>query len=465
MYPYAALHRRSPARPGFFKRLLAAWSQKASAVGPLIARLVVGRPVWPERDYAKLAQEAYQRNSVASSAIRMIAESVAQIPWCLYEGKGDDKTEVEDHPFIDLMASPNPEQDWQSLITALISNYKISGNLYCERTTEAKFERMELYAHRPDRITVIPDATGVPDAYEYRCGGDVRRFDVDPARQVRPLLHLRTFNPLNDWYGQSPLDACAWAIDLHNSYSSHNLGLLENAGSPSGALVFEGTKDEVGTLDPDAAEKLLARVRGEERGYGQSGSRMLLDGGKWSWLAMGLDAEKMQSMEGKGQAAREICFTLGVPPMLLGIPGDNTYSNYQEARQAFYQETVIPLAKMLTRAFNQWFAKALGKGVTIEANLDDLDALAEVRKEQWERIEKSTVLSLNEKRDALGYEPVDGGDEHYESAGKIPLSMAADVAQANEDRADEALAAKKPPAKKGGGPLRTSPPYVHEPSR
>lgn len=448
----------------------ALWLAKASAVGPLIARLVVGRPVWPERDYAKLAKEGYQQNPVVSRAVGMIAEAVANIPWVMYTGKGDDKTEVEDHPFLDLMKAPNPEQDWQSLIAALISYYKISGNLYCERTEEAKFERMELYAHRADRIQVVPDATGVPDAYEYRCGGDVRRFDVDPTRQVRPLLHLKTFNPLNDWYGQSPLDACAWAIDLHNSYSSHNLGLLQNSGAPSGALAFEGFGQEPGTLDGDRAEKLLAQIRGEERGYDRSGSRMLLDGGKWSWLQMGLDAEKMQALEGKNQAAREIAFTLGVPPMLLGIPGDNTYSNYQEARQAFYQDTVIPLARMLVRAFQQWFAKPLGKDITLDLDLDNLDALATARAEQWDRIEKSEQLTTNEKREAMGYEPVDGGDVLYVSAGKIPIDMALDVAEANEERADEALAAKQPPGAKKppaakGGPVFKSPPVVHEPSR
>jgi phage portal protein BeeE len=43
-----------------------------------------------------------------------------------------------------------------------------------------------------------------------------------------------------------------------------------------------------------------------------------------------------------GVAAREIALALGVPPMLLGIPGDNTYSNYQEATRSFWR--VLPEA-------------------------------------------------------------------------------------------------------------------------
>ena len=48
-------------------------------------------------------------------------------------------------------------------------------------------------------------------------------------------------------------------------------------------------------------------------------------------------------MEAKHAAAREIALAFGVPPMLLGIPGDNTYSNYQEANRAFWRQTVLPL--------------------------------------------------------------------------------------------------------------------------
>jgi phage portal protein BeeE len=51
---------------------------------------------------------------------------------------------------------------------------------------------------------------------------------------------------------------------------------------------------------------------------------------------------------------------LGVPPMLLGIPGDNTYSNYQEAQRAFWRSTVLPLVARMTKAFSGWLAPAYG---------------------------------------------------------------------------------------------------------
>ena len=129
----------------------------------------------------------------------------------------------------------------------------------------------------------------------------------------------------------------------------------------------------------------------------------------------------MQQHDALHNAARTIAFTLGVPPELVGIPGDKTYSNYAEARLSFYQETVIPLARELVGAINHWFEGQL-EGAHLEINLDNVDALQLARDAQWARLEKSTMLSLNEKREAIGYEPVDHGDEHYVSAGQLPLS-------------------------------------------
>ena len=396
-----------------------AFSEKASAVGPLIARMMLGQPIWPRRNYERLAIEGYQQNPVVSRAVQMTAAAVANIPWVLYQGKGEKRKELDQHPFLDLMLQPNPYQDGVSFLEALVSNYMITGNGYVERTEEKTFERMELYALRPDRMKAIPGAEGAPRAYQYSVNGQTRDFDMDADRGLRPILHLKRFHPVDDWYGMSPLDPAAFAIDVHTAASGWNKSVLENGAAPSGAFVYKGDEKSGNRL----ADDHFARLKKEAVQMAESsrrGAPLVLDGGL-EWITFGMNAEQMQYVDAKHVAAREIAFALGVPPQLLGIPGDNTYSNYQEARQAFYQDTVIPLTRLICRAFTHWFAQSLGKGVVIEPNIDDLDALALVREATWNRVEKSTILSLNEKRDALGYEPVDGGDQHYVGYGSIPL--------------------------------------------
>jgi HK97 family phage portal protein len=439
---------------GYFRTLIAAVAGrlaiKASKVGPLMARMLVGMAIWPKRDYELLAREGYQQNAVVNACISLIARSVADIPWVMYQGRGKKRKEIEEHPFFDLLDRPNPMQDGKALLVALISHKLITGNGWLERTNETKFEKMELYTHRPDRMRIVAGKVGFPEAYEYHCGGDRRRWEVEPDRPRAPLpiLHLKTFNPLDDWYGQSPLDACAWAIDLYNGGSSFNKAILDNSGAPSGALVFEGSADGGTILASETYEQSLRMLRGEETGYGGGGNRMLLDGGKWNWEPFGLDPEKLQFIEGMNRAAREIAFALGVPPELVGIPGDKTYSNYAEARQSLYQETVIPLAWEIARALTHWFKDSLGEGVYLEPNIDKIDALQPMRKEMWERIDKTTSLTLNEKREAMGYEPTDGGDEMMTGAGQIPLAMAGQAVPGGAAPAKKPPAGKKPPPKK-----------------
>ncbi len=97
----------------------------------------------------------------------------------------------------------------------------------------------ELYALRPDRMRVVPGADGWPAAYDYTASGRTVRFDQN-ALPVPPILHLAAFNPLDDHYGLSALEAAAVAVDTHNAAARWNKALLDNAARPSGALVYSG---------------------------------------------------------------------------------------------------------------------------------------------------------------------------------------------------------------------------------
>lgn len=412
----------------YFRRLGSALfgrpEAKASAVGNLIARVMVGMPVWPKRDFEQLGREAYQQNPIVARSVKLIAESVASIPFELHKGRGQKRQVMEDHPLLDLLRAPNPMDDQEAFITSVVSHLLISGNAYVERTNEDRLDRMELYSHRPDRIQVVPGPQGVPMAYEYRAGGDRRRFDVDPDRGVRPLLHLRKFHPVDDWYGMSPLDPAAWSIDAHNAAGAWNKGLLDNSATPSGAFVYSGNADGGNRLSNEQFDRMNAQIR-EMIGSRKAGMPLLLEGGV-DWKSMSVDPDKMQFVDAKHMAAREIALAIGVPPMLLGIPGDNTYSNYAEANRAFYRQTVIPMAKWIARALTHWFEPQLKAAERLVVDVESLDAMREERLVLWEKLDKLTFLSINERREIAGFENVapaaDVADQVYVSAALLPIN-------------------------------------------
>ena len=133
----------------------------------------------------------------------------------------------------------------------------------------------ELYALRPDRMKVVPGPDGWPQAFEYTVAGATVRFDQAAAQP--PILHLTLFNPLDDYYGLSPLEAAAIAVDTHNAAAKWNKALLDNAARPSGALVYAGPDGL--TLSDQQFERLKKELSEQYQGTGNAGRPMVLEGG------------------------------------------------------------------------------------------------------------------------------------------------------------------------------------------
>jgi len=381
--------------------------QKASRTARLVALESGGRARWTPRDYAALTREGYMRNAIVHRAVRLTAESVGTLCFLLYEGASERDT----HPLLELLARPNPRQDGNSFLEAVASHLMLSGNAYIEavgiagEARDARFSVRELYALRPDRIKVVPGPDGWPQGFDYTVAGSTVRFEQSAV--LPPVLHLTLFNPLDDYYGLSPLEAAAVAVDTHNTAARWNKALLDNAARPSGALVYG---DAGGSLLTEAQfERLKSELAQQYEGASNAGRPMVLEGGL-DWKAMSLSPKDMDFMEAKHAAAREIALAFGVPPMLLAIPGDNTYANYQEANRAFWRQTVLPLGSRIGAAMAQWLAPAFGDGLRLAIDIDKVEALGADRAALWQRVTQAPFLTVNEKRAAVGYGALQGGD-------------------------------------------------------
>jgi HK97 family phage portal protein len=200
------------------------------------------------------------------------------------------------------------------------------------------------------------------------------------------------------------LQAAATALDVHNAASRWSKALLDNAARPSGAIVYRGA-DGAGTLAPDQYERLVEELEANHQGARNAGRPMLLEGGL-DWKPMGFSPSDMEFHQTKEAAAREIAVAFGVPPMLVGIPGDATYANYQEANRAFFRLTVLPLAAKVMAALSGWLQGYGGEAVELRPDLDQVPALAAERDAQWSRVAAADFLTVAEKRALLGLPPM-----------------------------------------------------------
>lgn len=362
-----------------------------------IAWQVNPRPIWSDRDVLAFAREGYARNAIAYRCVRMIAEAAASAHL---------RVRPADHPVARLLAQPNPEQTGIELFEAFFGHLQVAGNAYLEAAGFEDEPPRELYVLRPDRMSVIPGARGWPVGWEHRSGGDVRRYERDPLSGSAPILHLKLFHPANDWYGQSPMEAAACAIDIHNAGGAWNKALIDNAARPSGALVYSGAAGE--QLSGEQFERLKAELESAHSGPTNAGRPLLLEGGL-DWKPISLSPADMDFIEARHAAAREIALAFGVPPMLMGIPGDNTYANFREANLAFWRQTALPLAMKAARALQMWLQPLFpnDEALRIDIDLDAAPALASERENLWAGLAAATFLTDQERRQIAGV-----GDEH-----------------------------------------------------
>jgi len=364
---------------------------KASRALQAVAISLVGRPVWTPRDYAALSREGFQKNAVVHRAVRLVAEAAASLPLTLL----DRGQALSQHALLALVARPNPREGGQRFLESVYGHLMVSGNAYVEAVTVDGAAR-ELHALRPDRMRVVPGADGWPGAYEYAVGTQTVRCPVS-VDGIPLILHLTLFHPADDHYGLSPMEAAATALDIHNAAGAWNKALLDNAARPSGALVVAGQ-----ALSESQFDRLKADLDANYQGAANAGRPLLLEGGV-DWKPLSLSPKDMDFVEAKAAAAREIALAFGVPPLLLGLPGDNTHANYAEANRAFYRQTVIPLVRRTAEALVHWLAPSLGEGLALEPDLDAIEALASERESLWRRVSAAPFLTDEEKREAVGY--------------------------------------------------------------
>jgi len=379
--------------PNLFTRLFGGRSPiaetKSSQV--LMALRELGDPSWTRRSFPALAQEGFARNPVVHRCVQLIAESATRVPLVAVE----DGKRLTQHPLLALLRRPNPHQSGSELLEAVYAYLQTAGNAYLNAVVDAG-EVKGIFGLRPDRVQVVAGADGWPAAYTYTSGGSARTLRQDTA-PVASVLHMALFHPLDDHYGLAPLEAAQLSLDLHNAAAKWNKALLDNSARPSGALVYSAGS---GQLTQDQFSRLKDELESAFQGAANAGRPMVLEGGL-DWKSIGISPRDMDFVEAKHVAAREIALAFGVPPMLLGIPGDATYANMAEANKALWRQTIVPLVRRVADELSFWLAPAFG-GVTIEADFDGVEALAEDVTSKWARVGGAAFLTDEEKREMLG---------------------------------------------------------------
>ncbi len=335
------------------------------------------------RGYEAQLAEVYRRNPVGLRAVRLVAGLVGALP--LYVEEGEAKA-------VELIGAGG-------LMERAAASLLLHGNAYVRLVTDSHDRPAELCLLRPERVSVACGADGWPSAYLYRAGGQAARISKNDPLGRQQVAHLKALDPGDDHYGLGCLEAACPAASVHNRASRWNKALLDNAARPSGALVYEPSDGS--SLSGEQFDRLKAELGEQFSGSANAGRPLLLDGGL-KWQALGLSPADMDFVAVKEGAARDIALAFGVPPVLVGLPGDATYANAREAGRALYRQTILPMAGAMLEGLGEMLGDWLGP-VRIGVDTDTISELAEDRARLWESVGAADFLSRDEKRDQLGF--------------------------------------------------------------
>jgi len=348
---------------------------------------------------------------------------------------------VEDHPVIQLMQEPEPGMVGNLLWGWVIQDYKLFGNAYLrkQRISGPGSAVVALQYLPQDMIRPVGDGRNPLTHFVYTTDG--RSYELP----VEDVIHLRYGRDPSDMrLGRSTVQAVLREIATDNTASSAAFGLLSNGAMPSIIVGPDSNGSAQVDISPDDAQQVKRSLR--ENLTGDNAGGIVVMSGPYKMDKVSLTPSELALDSVRRVPEERICSALGLNPMVLGLGSGldrSTYSNYERAQQAAWEDGMVPLmravADTLTVALLPDFPESQ-EGDFIEFDLSGVRALMDDRQSEAERAErlyKAGVADLAEAKRIAGLEaaPEDEGVMHPDAsqqtaAGGGPAMSVEDAANA-----------------------------------
>lgn len=339
--------------------------------------------------------------SAVYAGVHLLAKTVASLPLRMYrKDVGTGKSyEAPEHPLNELLEyQPNGWQTAWDFKAMLMAHLVLRGNAYAEIIAGPRGFADRLEPIHPDRVSVerLPDRT--------------LRYTVSDERGIRRLLqdevlHLRT-GIAPGLVGIGPIAYARQTVGLALATEEHGARLFSNGARPSGVItVPKGWSDE-------AFDRFKHDWRRTYNGLSNAGSTPILEDGA-TFEAISLSSEDAQFLATREYQIGEVCRWLDVPAVMLHHMTKTTSwgSGVEAIMLAFVRNNLRPWLKNWTDAIRRDLILAPN---LYEARFDIEDLIrgdSKAQAEFFSRLVLNGILTRNEARDALGYNPLPGLDE------------------------------------------------------
>ena len=374
---------------------------KASKLNRMLIESQSNTDVEIKENYVKISREGYKTNPYVYRAIKMIADSVADLDFTLCQTVKNQEREIERSPYLDLLNNPNEMQGKSEFLREFVSTLLLSGEGFMEGIYGGGKPQF-LYSRRPDRIKLeLGDYKKVIKNYIFKVNG--REMKIEEKH----MSFIKYFNPVDDWRGMSPITAASLSVDLSNEWKKWNVGFLMNGARPSLAIKLQQDVEITSKMKEQLKEQFIQNNTGAYN----VGKPLLLTGGA-DVTEVGSKPADMDGLEGQQLTAKEIGLIYGIDPILMGDTSSSTYNNKEEAKKDFYTDVVFLVMQLIVDELNRWLTPSYGDNLKlsfsriIPALAKDMKDIAEVYGKAWEQ----GAITRNEYREKLKLNEIAEGD-------------------------------------------------------
>ncbi|MFM2580633.1 phage portal protein [Vibrio fortis] len=345
----------------------------------------------------KVSPLAAYQHGIVYSCIRVLAESVGQLPVRMFTLTDEGRQPVRNHKMLRVLTKmPNDYMTWQEFLEMIVTHLNLDGNFYAYVNKNRLGKIVE--------IIPIPAPSSV--SLQMNKGQIVYRVADDSIiklpKQVftsKEMLHIKS-SSIDGLKGITPIQVAANAIGLSMAAEKHGEHFFKNNATPNAILTMDGS------LDDDAYDRLKSNWMKNHGGLANAHKLGILEEGL-KFQVLSVNHKDSQFLETRNFQKNEICSAFRVPPQLVYADANVTYSNVEQAMMSFHRDTLIPLITRIISRINCMLPD------DIEIDFDDRHLLRGDSKTQAEVAKTYFDIgsyTINEVRQLRGDAPVEGGD-------------------------------------------------------
>lgn len=322
-----------------------------------------------------------------------------------YIKSGYEVSEIEDHPFLDLLKSVNPMENSFELWEKTSIFLDTMGNCYWYFVKNQAGLPGQIWILMAQFTKVVPD--GDTESYIYQPKQKVIKLSSDE------VVHYKYPSLTSLYYGYSPMQAGAYSVDSDRYQKEFEVNLFKHGALPGVVLETERT------LGDEAYDRLDNRWNDVYAGVKRAGKTAILEEGLKA-KKLGLDPQELSFMEGRKLTREEILCIYGVPLTMLGFGELTNRSTAESLEYAFMKGTILPKLTRIQEKINEQVMPVYDEKIFAQFD-NPIPRDIETERKERETNLKWGVTTINEERKSLGLAETDWGKRPYMPLNLMPV--------------------------------------------